>query len=244
MQEKLFLLNEVYTNGYIWNILDMISIFAVFCAISVIINKNPIISVLFLIGLFASISCYLIMLGLSFIGLSYLIVYIGAVSILFLFILMLINIRISELQSDTNNSIPLTIIVGISLSYSLFQLLPYDIAILSNFNNSLNYDLFGFSFEGLVQENSLQSSEDTNSNFMTGVVMHAYAALNTHESKDLFFTTSKIWDGNLAESNHITTIGNIMYTNYNIWLIIASFILLLAMVGAIIITIKQKNYQS
>jgi len=243
LQEKLFLLNEVYTNGYIWNILDMISIFAVFCAISVIINKNPIISVLFLIGLFASISCYLIMLGLSFIGLSYLIVYIGAVSILFLFILMLINIRISELQSDTNNSIPLTIIIGISLSYSLFQLLPYDIAILSNFNNSLNYDLFGFSFEGLVRENSLQSSEDINSNFMTGVVMHACAALNTN-SKDLFFTTSKIWDGNLAESNHITTIGNIMYTNYNIWLIIASFILLLAMVGAIIITIKQKNYQS
>jgi len=225
LEEKLYLLNEVYTSGYVWNILDMISIFAVFCAISVIINKNPIISVLFLIGLFASISCYLIMLGLSFIGLSYLIVYIGAVSILFLFILMLINIRISELQSDTNNSIPLTIIIGISLSYSLFKLLPYDIAILSNFNSNLNNDLFGFSFGA--------SSGDNNSNFMA-------QALN----KDLFFTTSKIWDGNLAESNHITTIGNIMYTNYNIWLIIASFILLLAMVGAIIITIKQRNYQS
>lgn len=242
MQENLFLLNELCTNGYIWNVLDMISIFAIFCAISVIINKNPIISVLFLIGLFASISCYLIMLGLSFIGLSYLIVYIGAVSILFLFILMLINIRISELQSDTNNSIPLTIIIGISLSYSLFQLLPYDIAILSNFNSSLNNDLFGFSFDGWVRESSLQSSEDTNSIFMGGVIIHA--ALNTNKYKDLFFTTSKMWDGNLAESNHITTIGNIMYTNYNIWLIIASFILLLAMVGAIIITIKQKNYQS
>jgi NADH-ubiquinone oxidoreductase chain 6 len=53
--------------------------------------------------------------------------------------------------------------------------------------------------------------------------------------------TSKIWDGNLAESNHITAIGNIMYTNYNIWLIIASFILLLAMVGAIVITIKPRK---
>ena len=138
MIKNLFLINETFTNGYLYNMLDLISIFAIFCAISVIITKNPIISVLFLIGLFASISCYLIMLGLSFIGLSYLIVYIGAVSILFLFILMLINIRISELQSDTNNSIPLTIIIGISLSYSLFQLLPYDIAILSNFNSSLN----------------------------------------------------------------------------------------------------------
>jgi NADH-ubiquinone oxidoreductase chain 6 len=39
--------------------------------------------------------------------------------------------------------------------------------------------------------------------------------LNT-DKNDLFFITSKIWDGNLAESNHITAIGNIMYTNYNI----------------------------
>jgi NADH-ubiquinone oxidoreductase chain 6 len=53
--------------------------------------------------------------------------------------------------------------------------------------------------------------------------------------------TSKIWDGNLAESSHISTIGNVMYTNYNIWLILASFILLLAMVGSIVITIKQKQ---
>ena len=58
---------------------------------------------------------------------------------------------------------------------------------------------------------------------------------------DIHFVTSKIWDGNLIENSHITSIINIMYTNYNIWLIIASFILLLAMVGAIVITIKQKN---
>ena len=221
MLNKLYLINETYTNGYIPNILDIISIFAIFCAISVIINKNPIISILFLIGLFASISCYLIILGLSFIGLSYLIVYIGAVSILFLFILMLINIRISELQSNTNNSIPLTIFIGISLSYSLFQLLPYDIAILNNFNSNINNDFYNISL----------NKGDNNINYV----------FNTNKDNELLFITSKIWDGNLAESNHITTIGNIMYTNYNMWLIIASFILLLAMVGAIVITIKQKR---
>jgi len=221
MLNKLYLMNETYTNGYIPNILDIISIFAIFCAISVIINKNPIISILFLIGLFASISCYLIILGLSFIGLSYLIVYIGAVSILFLFILMLINIRISELQSNTNNSIPLTIFIGISLSYSLFQLLPYDIAILNNFNSNINNDFYNISL----------NKGDNNINYV----------FNTNKDNELLFITSKIWDGNLAESNHITTIGNIMYTNYNMWLIIASFILLLAMVGAIVITIKQKR---
>jgi NADH-ubiquinone oxidoreductase chain 6 len=58
---------------------------------------------------------------------------------------------------------------------------------------------------------------------------------------EISFVTSKIWDGNISETTHITSIGNIMYTSYSIWLILTSIILLLAMVGAIVITIKQKN---
>jgi NADH-ubiquinone oxidoreductase chain 6 len=215
---NLFLLNENFTNGQISNILDVLSVLAILCAIFVIITKNPIVSVLFLIGLFANISFYLILLGLSFIGLSYLIVYIGAVSILFLFILMLINIRISELQSNNSNSIPLSIVIAISFYYPLFQLLPYDIAILSNINNSFYTTLYNISLN--KNNNNIQTIDLSNN--------------------DLSFVTSKIWDGNLGENSHITAIGNIMYTNYNLWLIIASFILLLAMVGAIVITIKQK----
>jgi NADH-ubiquinone oxidoreductase chain 6 len=67
--------------------------------------------------------------------------------------------------------------------------------------------------------------------------------LNTLEldKGEIFFVTSKIWDGNLSETGHITSIGNIMYTSYSLWLIITSIILLLAMVGAIVITIKQRN---
>ena len=76
---NLFIIYETYTNGYETDMLDIISLLAILCGILVIISKNPIVSVLFLIGLFANISCYLIILGLSFIGLSYLIVYIGAV---------------------------------------------------------------------------------------------------------------------------------------------------------------------
>jgi NADH-ubiquinone oxidoreductase chain 6 len=139
---KLIIINEINTNGYNSEILDIISLLVIFCGIMVIISKNPIISILFLIGLFAGIACYLILLGLTFIGLSYLIVYIGAVSILFLFILMLINIRISELQSDTSNSIILGIIIAILFNYPLFQLLPYDIAILNNYSNNINTKLY------------------------------------------------------------------------------------------------------
>jgi NADH:ubiquinone oxidoreductase subunit 6 (subunit J) len=45
----------------------------------------------------------------------------------------------------------------------------------------------------------------------------------------------------LAENNHITSIGNVMYTNYNLWLILASFILLLAMVGSIVLVMKTHS---
>jgi len=55
---------------------------------------------------------------------SYLLVYIGAVSILFLFVLMLINVRLSELQSNTRNSLPLGYLVGVAILYSLSRATP------------------------------------------------------------------------------------------------------------------------
>ena len=209
----LFFSTEYFTNGYKDEILDLLSIISIFCAISVIIIKNPIFSILFLIGLFLSISSYLIILGISFIGLSYLIVYIGAVSILFLFILMLINIRTSELQSNTSNSLPLTINITILFNYFLFQLLTYNF-ISSNYNKNM----FNSIIIGLKNKN-LTSYSNNN---------------------DIYFVLSQSWDNNLMETINITNIGNIMYTYNNIWLIIASLILLLAMVGSIVITIKQK----
>src|SRR6266550_2344362 len=129
---NLFLLNEIYTNGYRVEVLDIVSLVAVLCSILVIISKNPIVSVLFLIGLFLSIASYLMILGLNFIGLSYLLVYVGAVSILFLFILMLIN---------TSNSIPLAILITVSFNYPVYQILPYSIASFNSYTVDLNNTL-------------------------------------------------------------------------------------------------------
>jgi NADH-ubiquinone oxidoreductase chain 6 len=84
---------------------------------------------------------------------------------------MLINIRTSELQSNTSNSIPLTIIVGIIISYFLFQMLPYDILISSHLNDSnLNENLFTQILGG--QSNSINGFNA--------------------DKNDLFFITSKI----------------------------------------------------
>ena len=139
--DSIFLLKETMTNGYKGDFLDIISLLAILSGILVIISKNPIVSVLFLIGLFLSIASYLMILGLNFIGLSYLLVYVGAVSILFLFILMLINVRISELLSNTSNSIPLAIFITISFNYPIYQVLPYSIASFNSYTIDSNTTL-------------------------------------------------------------------------------------------------------
>lgn len=217
--DSLFVLNETFINGYRSGILDFISLVSILSGILVIVSKNPIVSVLFLIGLFLSISCYLIVLGLNFIGLSYLLVYVGAVSILFLFILMLINVRISELLYDTGNSIPLVLLVILAFNYPVNNILPYSvIAYWHDTYNKLEYIQSNYTINNILSMKGIMSDKG-----------------------EISYATSKVWDGNLSEASHITSIGNIMYTSHSIWLIITSIILLLAMVGAIVITIKQKT---
>jgi NADH-ubiquinone oxidoreductase chain 6 len=130
--KMLYIIKEISFNGYKEINLDILYLFAILFGILVIISKNPIVSVLFLIGLFLTIACYLILSGLNFLGLSYLLVYIGAVSILFLFILMLINVRISELLTESINSIPLAILVGSFFNYFVNNALPYTLTTSSN----------------------------------------------------------------------------------------------------------------
>ena len=222
---NLSVMYETFTNGYKAEMLDIFFLVSILSGIFVIISVNPIVSVLFLIGLFLSIAIYLIILGISFIALSYLLVYVGAVSILFLFILMLINVRISELLSETSNSIGLAAIIAISISYLINQVLFKSIVI-SNYDN--------------VNLKNLFSGVWSNSNSSNFIFTKKFKDFS-NDNSTLFFVTSNIWDGNLAETVHITSIGNIMYTSYMIWLIITSVILLLAMVGGIVITIKQKS---
>lgn len=167
------------------------------------------------------IASYLITIGISFIGLSYLLVYVGAVSILFIFILMLINIRISELLSETSNSIPFGIITAISFIYITTQILPNNS---ENLKNPLFIDL------AYIYINIIYDYNYTH-----------YLKFFINIFNDVVFVTDKSWDGNLAETTHIIAIGDVIYTNYSIWLIITSIILLLAMIGSIVITIKQKS---
>jgi len=144
---SLFLIKDFLYNGFEELIIDIIYMIAILFSILTIISMNPVVSVLFLIGLFVSISCILILVGYNFIGLSYILVYVGAVSILFLFILMLINIRISELLNETNNDVPLAILTVISFYYIIRQ----------NFSNNLaDQNIITYLTNPFIEENNTQ----------------------------------------------------------------------------------------
>lgn len=195
--------------GFMPEILDLIYLLSIVFGISIIINKNPIISVLFLIGLFVNISGLLIIVGFGFIGLSYILVYVGAVSILFLFILMLINIRISELTNETSNDTPLAILTVMLFYFLIARILPGNLNLLNT--NVDNSEVIDININEYIYNEQIQ------------------------------YASSKSWDTSLVDITHITGIGNVMYTNYAIFLIIASIILLLAMVGSIVITKKGEK---
>jgi NADH-ubiquinone oxidoreductase chain 6 len=153
---NLYILYEM-SFGYSTGFLDILAILSILLGIFIIVTKNPIISVLYLILLFSSISCYLIFIGIKFIGISYLLVYVGAVSILFLFILMLINIRVSELISDTNNNLPLALITIIAFFIPFNNLLP---------DAKTKFNIMGFEFNKFLQDltNTKQISYVTSKN--------------------------------------------------------------------------------
>jgi NADH-ubiquinone oxidoreductase chain 6 len=185
----------VYFSSFKVAILNLLSFFSNYFGVSVVITKNPVVSVLFLICLFFEIACYLIFIGQPFIGLAYLLVYVGAVSILFLFILMLINVRISELLIEDWNSIPLAVLLG----YFFYIFVE----------NASPFNLSGEEYMRL-----------------------------------LHYVSSNNWLGLLVDVFDISAIGNVLYGTYSVWLIVTSIILLLAMVGSIVITIKSPQDKS
>ena len=74
-------------------LIELLIINAICSAILVIISKNPVISVIFLISLVLNSALFLIVKGLPFLGISYILVYLGAIIVLFLFVIMMINVR-------------------------------------------------------------------------------------------------------------------------------------------------------
>jgi NADH-ubiquinone oxidoreductase chain 6 len=197
-------------------LINFLAFFTLLSAILVITSKNPVISVIFLIFVFCSAALYLIVFGINFIGISYIIIYIGAIAVIFLFIIMMINIKLTdilEIGSQFTKNIPLAIAIGSLFMYEIYSIMPF------TFNNvpALSYLL-----ENLNKLNWL-------------ILNSYYSAINS-----IFITYNPInVDINFTNFLHIQAIGQNLYTYGAILFIILSAILLLAMVAPIFISKKR-----
>jgi len=165
------------------------SIIAIVSAIMVTASKNTVHSVFFLILDFISISCLFIMIGAEFLGMIMLIVYVGAVAVLFLFVVMMLNVAQQKNQwfasEDSSKHIP----VGLIISTLIFVEL---IIVVGGWK--YKPDLF-----------------DINNSIETAKVS------NTH------------------------SLGQVLYTDYIHVFQISGMILLVAMIGAIVLTFRKRT---
>ena len=164
------------------------SIVAVISAIMVTASKNTVHSVFFLILDFISISCLLKKIGAEFLGMIMLIVYVGAVAVLFLFVVMMLNVAQQKNQwfnsKENSGHIPIGLIISTIIFFELIIVIG------------------GWKFKPELSDSSATQISNEIS--------------NTH------------------------SLGQVLYTDYVHVFQISGMILLIAMIGAIVLTFRQR----
>lgn len=201
--------------------IDILAFATLLSSVLVITSKNPVISVIFLISVFVNAAGYLIVLGIGFIGISYIIVYIGAIAVLFLFVIMMINIKLTDILETGNQytkNIPLALAIGSLFIYEIFTILPFSFNNVSGLSTLFNMLT---SFNGLLLNYDISNINELNTAFNPAIA-------------DTTFT-------NFLQ---IEAIGHGLYTYGAFWLIITSVILLLAMIAPIFISRKSRTEEA
>ena len=199
--------------------IDLLAFGAIFSSVLVITSKNPVIAVIFLIAVFVNAAGYLILTGVGFIGITYIILYVGAITVLFLFVIMMINIKLTDILetgSQYTKNLPLALSIGLLFIYEIYTIIPF------SFNNVSNtiLDLL-IKINGFILNYEISMSEWVNTAF-----------------------NPVIADTALTPFLQIEAIGHGLYTYGASWLIITSVILLLAMIAPIFISKTKKTTQS
>jgi NADH-quinone oxidoreductase subunit J len=96
------------------------SFFGVVSSFSVISVKNPVYSVFFLITSFCLSSCVLLLLSIDFLSIIFIVVYVGAIAVLFLFVVMMLNIRLSQTNESIVRFLPLVVMLGLVFVSEIF----------------------------------------------------------------------------------------------------------------------------
>ena len=195
--------------------IDLLAFGTLLSSVLVITSKNPVIAVIFLISVFVNAAWYLILIGVGFLGITYIILYVGAITVLFLFVIMMINIKLTDILetgSQYTKNLPLALSIGLLFIYEIYTIIPF------SFNNVSNTIL-----DLLIKINGFILNYEIS---MRGV-NNAFNPV--------------IADTALTPFLQIEAIGQGLYTYGASWLIITSVILLLAMIAPIFISKTKKT---
>jgi NADH:ubiquinone oxidoreductase subunit 6 (subunit J) len=164
--------------------------------------RNPIHSVLFLVLVFCNAAGLLILLETEFLAMLFLVVYVGAIAVLFLFVVMMLNVRVTELNQSVLRYIP---IGGLILIIFLFEILSV-----------INGDLIPF--------------------FSTNLIVFENDFFTLSNNLNITF-----WSNQIDPLTNVASIGELLYTYYVFCFMVASLILLVAMIGAILLTMRKRT---
>ncbi len=160
----------------------LLAFVAVAAAMMVVLARNPVHSVMFLITVFFSAAGLFVLMGAEFIALLLVMVYVGAVAVLFLFVVMMLDVDFAELKAGFLNYLPLGLILGVVLLAEMIM-------------------VGAFYFSG-SREQMVQYSDD---------------------------------------KTNLERFGEVLYTEYAFFFEAAGLVLLVAMVGAIVLTLRHRE---
>jgi NADH:ubiquinone oxidoreductase subunit 6 (subunit J) len=182
----------------------LFTLFSGICILSsifVILSKNPIFSVLFLILCFCNVSCILFLFNFEFLPISFLVIYVGAIAVLFLFIIMMINLKLAELSENQTQFWPLIIFLCCLFVFEMLTLFRLEFPFIQIYDQSSSIFLLDFLTNFNANFNYINSMF-----YFSNIKMIAYALFN----------------------------------NYLYCFLFSGFVLLLAMVGAIVLTLQKQ----
>jgi NADH-ubiquinone oxidoreductase chain 6 len=173
----------------------LFSSLAVFSGILVIQARNPVHSVLFLILVFFNAAGLLLLVGLDFFALIFLVVYVGAIAVLFLFVVMMLNIKMAEINEKKLRYLPIGGVLGFLFLFEVFLIVDNDLIPLVKIRE-----------KGLLSGAQFQFTD---------------------------------WSIFVKNTTNIEALGESFYTFYFFYFLLAGIILLVAMIGAIVLTMHK-----
>ena len=178
-------------------------------AVMVIQSRNPVHSVLFLILVFLNSAGLLLLLGLDFFAMLFLVVYVGAIAVLFLFVVMMLNVKSAEISEKRLRYLPVGGLLGLLFLVEIVYIVDNDL---------------------IVERSNLSALFIDQSDGSGG---HTFLYNTDHMPSTIQ------WYQLVEPYSNIESIGMVMYTYYLLFFLLASLILLVAMIGAILLTMHK-----